>query len=339
MTPKPFKLLAQLKWPSRVRLTQAVAAMGLFLIALITWFVYSLSAVGGSKVKAILIRKGQTVPQIAAQLEEAKLIRSSTAFEWYVTLTLKRARLQAGNYELSPSRSAVALAGIIARGEVTKNLLVIPEGLTISKIRELAAENGISPTDFNAALEASRLHPALKEKPSDVSLEGYLFPDTYHLDSQDTARGLVTSMLDNFQAKVGQKYAQAFASRGLSLHQGLTLASIVEREVPDRESRRKVAQVFYKRLSIQKPLESDITVEYAAEVLGTEFNLALESPYNTYRNRGLPPGPVCNPGLDALEAAINSASTDYLYFVSGKDGKTYFSKTFEEHQALVKKYL
>lgn len=339
MITNPFKLTIRFTWLSRVRWLQILAIVGLLLILVLAWLLYSLSAVGEGQARAILIRKGQTVPQIAAQLEQAKLIRSSSAFELYVTLTFKRAKLQAGNYELSPARSAAALAGIIARGEVTKNLLVVPEGLTLSKIRELAAESGIDPAAFNAALEASKEHPALKGKPSDVSLEGYLFPDTYHLDSQEAAMGLITSMLDNFQAKVGEKYTKAFAARGLSLHQGLALASIVEREVPGQEDRRKVAQVFYSRLSIQKPLESDITVEYAAELLGTQFNLALESPYNTYRSRGLPPGPVCNPGLEALNAAINPAATDYLYFVSGRDGKTYFSRTFEEHQALVKKYL
>jgi UPF0755 protein len=146
-------------------------------------------------------------------------------------------------------------------------------------------------------------------------------------------------MLDNFGKRVGPEYTQAFAAEGLTLHQGLTLASVIEKEVHSPADRPIVAQVFLKRFKTGMPLGSDVTTQYAADQLHVPFDTNLDSHYNTRRYPGLPPGPICSPGLGALDAAARPATTDYLYFLSDKNGKTYFAKTYAEHQQNIVKYL
>jgi len=146
-------------------------------------------------------------------------------------------------------------------------------------------------------------------------------------------------MLDDFGQRVGPQYAAAFAAEGLTLHQGLTLASIVEREVNKPADRPIVAQIFLKRFHMGMPLGSDVTTQYASDLAGMAFNLNLDSPYNTRKNAGLPPGPICSPGLGSLDAVAHPAATDYLYFLAGSDGVTYYANTLAEHNVNVAKHL
>lgn len=285
------------------------------------------------------ISAGQNAPAIATALKSAGLIRDRNAFVSYVNFHGLRAKLKTGVYELSPSMSANAIADRIAGGRTLTRQLVVPEGYTLSQIETAAVAAGISKSDFQAALKANYNYAFLAGKPAGVPLEGYLFPDSYSLNAGTTAQQMVELMLTTFADRVGPEYIQAFTAQGLTLHQGLTLASIVEREVNIAADRPVVAQIFLKRFKSGQSLGSDVTTEYAAKLLGVPFNIDINSPYNTRRFAGLPPGPICSPGLSALDAVARPATTDYLYFLSGKDGKTYFAKTYSEHQGNIIKYL
>jgi UPF0755 protein len=194
-------------------------------------------------------------------------------------------------------------------------------------------------------MAASYSNQFLNARPAGATLEGYLFPDTYLIAPSTTPQHLVQSMLNNFERRVTPELVSGLSKQGLNLHQGVTLASIVEKEANKDEDRAKVAQVFLKRMRMGMKLDSDVTVQYAAGLepdaqKETAENIrTLDSPYNSYRYAGLPPGPICSPGLSAIRAVINPARTDFLYFVADKDGSTHFAKTFAEHQANINKYL
>lgn len=283
--------------------------------------------------------KGESPSTTARRLEQAHLIKSRTAFLVYVTAHGLRGNLQSGDYSLSPSYETEEIIDILTNGKVATKRLTIPEGTTIKKIRELAAAKGISTTDFDAALQGDYGKDFLVGRPPGVGLEGYLFPDSYELPLNPNAQELVSQMVDNFDKKVTPQLRNVYTAEGLTLHQAVTLASIVEKEVPSANDRAVVAGIFLKRIQLGMPLESDVTVQYGADQQGVGFSTSLDSPYNTYKHVGLPPAPVCNPGLSALTAVANPTSTDYLYFLAGNDGKTHFAKTFAEHQQNIQKYL
>ncbi len=304
------------------------------------WYHYALAPLDAANTttQTITVASGEGVNEIADQLQQKQIIKSGLAFEVYATLHGYRSHLETGVYEVSPSQEVRTIAKKIATGDVVQHRLTIPEGATIAQITDLAAKQGISAADFKAALKDSYNYSFLAAKPATVDLEGYLFPDTYTFSPTITAHALIDQMLANFNQKV-PGYSAAFAAHGLTLHQGLTLASVIEKEVSRTQDRPIVAQIFYSRLKAGQALQSDVTVDYAAKLLGKPFDISLNSPYNTYKNTGLPIGPICNPGVAAIEAAANPASTDYSYFLAGKDGTTHFAHTFAEHQQNIQKYL
>jgi UPF0755 protein len=284
------------------------------------------------------VRAGERVPEIADHLKSAGLIRGRNSFITYLNFHNLRGHINVGTYSIAPTLSGPEIADMLAHGKTLSNRLVIPEGSRLSQIEQLAADHGITKADFRAALAAPHAQSFLAGKPADVDLEGYLFPDSYEVGATTTANSLVDTMLTTFGARVGPEYVQAFAAEAFNLHQGLTLASIVEREVSIAADRPVVAQIFLKRLKLGMPLGSDVTAVYAAELLGVPFNVNIDSHYNTRRYAGLPPGPICSPGLGALDAVAHPATTDYLFFLTGKDSKTYFAKTYAEHQANITKH-
>jgi UPF0755 protein len=293
----------------------------------------------GAPVQTFTIAAGEGSVEMAAALKDAGLIRSRLVFTVYVNLTGLRSKLQAGTYSLSSSSSTPDIAKAIAGGQVSSKKITVPEGYTITQIAKLVSDYGIDSADFAAAVKTTHGQGFLSGRPSGVNLEGYLFPDSYEVTPDTTAADLVDTMLDNFGRRVATTYGSAFAADGLTLHQGITLASIVEKEVSNPTDRPIVAQIFIKRLTEGISLGSDVTVQYAADLLGRPFNINLDSPYNTRLHTGLPPGPICNPGTDALDAVAHPANTDYLYFLAGKDGKTHFAKTYAEHQRNIQLYL
>lgn len=286
-----------------------------------------------------VVVSGESAPTIAKHLKEAGLIKSPTAFVTYLNLHGLRADIKAGSYSLSPNLSAGEIAEIMADGKVTTKRLVIPEGTTLAKIIDLAADQGVDAQAMRFALASPHYQAFLSSKPANVDLEGYLFPDTYQIGATTSAADLVNAMLDTFGQRVTDQYVAELSAQGLTLHQGLTIASIVEREVNKAEDRPIVAQIFLKRYRMGMPLGSDVTVHYAADLAGKPFDLSIDSPYNTRKYAGLPPGPICSPSLQSIEAVMKPAKTDYLYFLTGKDGKDYFAKTYDEHQRNIAKYL
>jgi len=286
-----------------------------------------------------VVKAGENAPHIAQNLVDAGLLRSRNSFVTYVNFHGLRPRLKVGTYLIAPTMSGSDIADLLAGGRTLTKRLIVPEGYTLSQIETLAIADGIPSDSLKTALNASHSQSFLSGKPASVDLEGYLFPDSYDISGTTTAAQLVNAMLDNFGKRVGSEYVQAFAAEGLTLHQGLTLASIVEREVNNAADRPVVAQIFLKRLKTGMMLGSDVTAKYACDLAGVPFNVDIDSPYNTRRYAGLPPGPISNPGLGSLDAVAHPASTDYLYFLSGKDGKTYFAKTYAEHQANITKHL
>lgn len=192
---------------------------------------------------------------------------------------------------------------------------------------------GFSEASVNASLSASYNHPLLASKPASTSLEGYIFPDTYELPGDGQVRSLITLSFDTLEEKLNQNgLRQALEAQGLNVHQALTLASIVQKEDKRPEEQRRIAQVFLKRLKENMPLGSDVTFMYAAEQMGVEPSVNLQSPYNTRLHKGLPPGPIGNFNLTALEAIAFPAPGDFLYFVAGDDGVNYFARTLQEHE-------
>lgn len=289
------------------------------------------------------VREGESTTKIGENLEDAKLIKNSFTFLLYLKYKGQAAKIQAGDYKLARNLSMLQIMEILTKGKVTSGKITIPEGWTTKQIQEEVIKKGIgSEKDFQAALNKRYDYSFLSEGDSQGDLQGFLFPETYFLSSKPTSEEVVDKMLKQFAKEADPKIKAGVGKNGLTYYEILTLASIVEREVTSSEDKRKVASVFLNRLENGIKLDSCATVEY---VLGTKKrilsseDIAIDSPYNTYKIAGLPPTPISNPGLESIEAVLNPENTDYIFFFSGKDGKTYFSKTQDEHESLKAKYL
>lgn len=314
------------------------------------WWAFqrALTPVGpDASVQWLTVRPGSSVAGLAAELEGRRLIRSRTAFQLLMRLEGADRRLQAGVYELKQSLGPRGIVALLAEGRVAAERFTVPEGYALKQIAALLeqrhAGNGarflaLKPQSFH------RAHPWLKELPPGANLEGLLFPDTYVVPpGPEAPEALAALMLARFQ-QVGLPVLGAPAPAKLSWYQALTMASIVEKEAVLPEERPIIAGVFYKRLATGMPFGSDPTVEYALGLHQDERGLSLrqvavDSPYNTYKHAGLPPGPIANPGLASLKAAMQPADTPYLYFVAEGGGKHRFTKSYAEHLAAQRQIL
>jgi UPF0755 protein len=278
----------------------------------------------------VTIEPGSTTSEIADMLLSKGVIRSDWAFEWYIRNHELRDALKAGTYLLYESQSVPEIVTALTEGKVATDLVTILPGKRLDEIKAGFLKAGFKQADIDAALDPAQYtnHPALTDKPKGASLEGYLYPESFQKTAETTPAQIVKLSLNEMQSRLTPEIRRALTSHGLSLHQSITLAAIVEREVSKPEDRVVVAQVFYKRLRESMRLESDATNDYAK----------LNPAYDTYSITGLPPGPIGNVTEGALKAVAYPAETDWLYFVSGDDGRTHFSKTLEEHQEKIKKY-
>lgn len=305
------------------------------------WYTENLKPVNRASEKLVSfeIALGDSVSDIADGLENSGLIRNSTAFKWYVRGEQSGISLQAGNYNISPAMSIEIIVDIFAEGRINSELVTILPGKRLDETRQELIRAGWSVAEVDTALEAAYNSPLLKDKPKTASLEGYIYPDSYQINDNTGLEELIGVTLDNFYDKIQERDIEAsLKQQGLNLHEAIILASIVYMESGDVEDQRQIAQVFLKRLNEGLTLGADATFRYASAVLGQEDSIAVDSPYNTRVHSGLPPGPIANFNISALVAVADPAPGDYLYFVSGDDGITRFSKTFEEHQALTEKY-
>lgn len=305
------------------------------------YYFNNLQAVSGSqKTITVTIPLGSSLAGVADILHQKELIRSTWAFKQYVRNQALQDSIQAGTYAIKPSQDVAAIVAILTEGKVESNLVTIKPGQRIDQVQQTFINAGFAPDAVTQAFDPSNYadHPALVDKPVEASLEGYLYPESFQKTAETTPDQIIESSLDEMAARLTPQLRAAFAAQGLSVHRAITLASIVEREVPEGDDRPKVAQVFLKRLSTGMRLESDATASYGAILANEEPSLTYDSDYNTYYRDGLPPGPISNVMQSALQSVATPAPTDWLYFVSGDDGKTYFSKTLKEHETLTKQH-
>lgn len=295
-----------------------------------------------SRMVAVEIRPGMRTSKIAAALEEKGAIRSKLAFTVLAKLTGKSAMLKAGEYEIDASNDAAVILGKIAEGKSVLRQITVPEGLTLAQTARLLASKGVC--DEASLLGAARM-PALLAAfgiPG-RDAEGYLMPETYAFRKDTSANEVVRKMIALFFARTKPLTEKYQPSSKMSLHSVVTLASIIEKEGAGPEEFRTISAVFHNRLRLNMPLQADPTVIYANPSYDGNIHkkdLSLDSPYNTYKYRGLPPGPISNPSLRALEAAYDPLDADYLYFVAMGEGRGHhFSATLEEHNRAVRKYV
>jgi UPF0755 protein len=286
------------------------------------------------------IPEGTSAQQIGQDLEDKGLIRSATAWNLWTrwqTLQNREGVFLAGTYVLSPNEPMQAIANKIWQGEVVQQSFTIPEGWSLEQMAEYFEQQGFfTAQEFLAATQQipRDQYPWLPQIPL---LEGFLYPDTYQVEDEATPQSVITQMLDRFEQVALPIYQQGQTQ--FSLLEWVTLASIVEREAVIGEERPQIASVFARRLREGIPLGADPTVEYALGIRQTpEQPLTLDevntpSPYNTYINPGLPPTPIASPGVSSLEASLNPADTEYLFFVARYDGTHVFSRTLAEHEA------
>lgn len=292
------------------------------------------------QVVLVTIKSGTTSTEIADMLAQKGLIRSSAIFQWYIRTKDVRDRLQAGTYALRPSMSVQDIVNVLVNGSVKSDLITILPGQRLDEVRQTFINAGFDPAEVDKALqpEAYVTHPALTDKPAGASLEGFLYPDSFQKDANTDPSVIVRESLDEMAEHLTPDIRSAFAAHGLTVFQGVTLASILEKEVSKQTDRAQAAQVFLKRLNSDMTLGSDVTAFYGAIIAGKEPDVSYDSPYNTLQHKGLPPGPISNVSASSLQAVANPAATDWLYFVAGDDGTTHFSKTLEDHEALTKQY-
>lgn len=315
------------------------AIVGLIILivgSIFAWYSIQLSPLNSSDTsrKLVKIELGTTPDQIASLLEDEKVIRNATAFLWYTRIQGVQNTLQAGTYRLSASESTPQIAEHISSGKVdTFNITFIP-GATLADNRKAFISAGYSEEEVDAAFSKTYDSPLFEGKPANADLEGYIYGETYNVGSDASVEDILELVFDEFYGVVQENNLVAqYKAHDLTLYQGIILASIVQREASSTvDDMGQIAQVFHRRLSIDMPLGSDPTYQYAADKMGVPRSTTLDSPYNTRIHTGLPPGPIAVPGEKALLAVANPAEGDYLYFLSGDDDKTYFSRSLEEHE-------
>ena len=284
--------------------------------------------------KIVKIANGLSVNQIADLLHSDKLIRSSWAFEWYVRTDEINSDLEAGTYALSANQTIPSIVSILTQGKVATKLVTIIPGQRIDQVESTLINDGFSPSSVNKALQPSQYEglPAMSDKPAGVSLEGLLYPDSFQKTANTGPSVIIRESLVEMGQHLTPALQAAFAQEGLTMYQGITLASMVECEVSNPSDQTQVAQVFLKRLNLGMPLGSDVTAYYGSIINGLSPSVSYDSPYNTLLHTGLPPTPISNVNDQALNAVAPPATTDWLYFVTGDNGITYFSQTAQQQQ-------
>jgi len=269
--------------------------------------------------KLFLVEKGQGLFQIAENLEKEGLIKGNFYFRAYALLQGYARSLQAGEYLLSPSMGIPEIVQKIISGDTAKIAVTIPEGFTVKQIEE-------------------RLGLSLPGE----NLEGFLFPDTYQFPINVNGEEVAVRMRENFDKKLTSDLKEEIEKQGKTIFEIITMASLIEKEVQTKEDKEIVSGIFWKRIELGKPLESCATIAYIKGVDQWRYSFEdtrIDSPYNTYLNPGLPLGPICNPGLESIIAAIYPKSSQYWYYLSTPEGETIFSQTLEEHNIAKAKYL
>jgi len=322
-----------------------VAVILMVIIVLASWVLVAVNSAKDPNNKTqvvFVVEQGSGIDKIASDLSKNGLISDKNLFILYAKLGPSRGKLKPGVYLFSPSMSLSKIADTIGKAEIANKKVVFQEGLTIAEMGQKWARAGFGTAqDFiSASAPPNRFSQAfLSYRSNPNSLEGYLYPATYNVVVNTSAADQISAMLDSFGSVVIPKLPPEYQNSS-KLNNLITLASIVEKEANTTEDRKLVASVFYNRLKLGMKLESDVTVNYATGKSETSASdIGVDSPYNTYKIVGLPLGPICNPGLDAILATLNPAQTDYLFFIADKNGVIRLARTLQEHEANIKKYL
>lgn len=288
------------------------------------------------------VSSGITANQLAIKMEKQGLIKNHFVFKLYAKMNGGDVKIKPGKYYLSPSMTPEKILDKLVKGEIINNdvRLTIPEGSTLNIIAEIFSQKGlISEEDFLVSVKTEKFkdkYNFLKDFPPDADLEGFLFPDTYFLPPGKSAEFYIDVLLKRFEEVFFSKADKTLKENKIdhTMYEIVTLASIIEAEAKLESERPIIAGVFHNRLNKGMPLQSCATIAFVLdehkEVLSLK-DLEIDSPYNTYKNLGLPPGPIGSPGLSSILAAANPAEVDYLYFLAKGDGSHIFSKTYPEH--------
>jgi UPF0755 protein len=287
------------------------------------------------------VKSGESVKDISDHLQKAHLIRSAWALQLYVHSKEVGAQMKAGTYALSPSQDTPSIVSRLTTGRVATQLVTILPGRRIDQVRADLINAGFTPASVDQALQPSQYSdmPVLAFKPANVNtLEGLLWPDSFQKDPSTDPAFIIRESLDEMGQHLTPDVQAAFTAEGLTTYRGVTLASIIEQEVNKPSDQAQVAQVFLSRLRAGSTLGSDVTARYGAIVAGKTPNLTYDSPYNTLIHNDLPPTPISTISQNALNAATHPAATNWLYFVTGDNGNTYFSTNLQDHDAQSQQY-
>lgn len=297
------------------------------------------------------ITPGETAATIATRLERAGLIRDAGLFRLLVRYRGVDNQLEVGDYQLRPNMSLEEIVSALQSGRPSEATITIPEGWRAEEIAQMLEGRGLVEAEefLRAVREEEFAYDFLSERPQGVSLEGYLFPDTYGIPPDFESAQIIDMMLANFGRRFTPGMRQEATRRGMSIHEVLTIASLVEREARIPEERPIIASIYLNRLEAGWLLESDATAQYALgyqegtgqwwkSPISLEEMTQIDSPYNTYLYPGLPPGPICNPGLASIQAVIKPAETNYMFFYHKGDGSHAFAETYEEHLENQRRY-
>lgn len=289
------------------------------------------------------IKKGESTKEIAQNLKEKNLIKNATLFRVYVFLKGISKKLKAGFYSLSASMTIPQIAEKFFLGKIEKIKITFPEGSNLKEIQQKLEKFGLIKKDLSLfkIKDFRDKFPFLKDAPQEANLEGFLFPDTYEFLYQNSEKEILEKMLKNFGKKTNH-LKKVIQRKRKSLYEIVIMASLIEKEVQDFEDKKLVSGILWKRLENQMPLQVDATITFITgkkTVKIPKEDLEIDSPYNTYKYLGLPLGPISNPGLESILAAIYPKESEFWYYLSTPEGKTIFSKTLKEHNLAKAKYL
>jgi UPF0755 protein len=325
------------------------------------WFgIYVPKEPGSTETVIFLVKKGEGTKEISVNLKEQDLIRYSSLFRVYALVQGQAEKLQAGEYELSPGMAIPEIVNKLASGGMIKKTITIIEGWNLRDIGWYFENKGMfmaeelfelvgfplvdysKVTDIPPPKDFSQEFNFLEHKPKNLGLEGYLFPDTYEISPEDGIEEIVEKMLDNFDKKLTSELREEISSQGETIHEIVIMASLVEKEVRTFEDKKIVAGILWKRLENNMFLQVDASITYITGRKTTKIlkeELQVDSSYNTYKYKGLPLGPICNPGMESILAAVYPESTDFWFYLSTPEGETIFSRTLEDHNIAKEKYL
>jgi len=293
--------------------------------------------------KFFVVQKNQSALEIAENLKREGLIESKFAFLFYVWLKGDLARLKAGRYYFESGENIIRVADKIVKGEIIKLSITIPEGLNINQIEKRFSEKmrKVDLSSFKIGDFKEKYH-FLNQVPNNAKLEGFLFPDTYQFGLGESDLKIADRMLSNFWNKIPSIVKRKIETDHKNIFEMVIMASLIEKEVKSLKDKRIVSGILWKRLENNMPLQVDATITYITGKKSTKVSLSetkIDSPYNTYKYRGMPPGPICNPGLESIYAAVFPEKSPYWYYLSSTKGETIFSETLEKHKLAKAIYL